>query len=66
MKIKNWGWNCENETAKGYVMLAVKEWNIENPEEQISTETLNNILSALSSVFSNKTAEEAYKYYCEN
>lgn len=66
MKIKNWGWNCENETAKGYVMIAAERYNKEHPEAPITKDMLNCLLGSMSVVFSEKTAEEAYKYYCEN
>ena len=63
MIIDNWGYNCENESAKGYLMIAVKKWNRESPCEKIDEETLKNLLTALGWAFSDCTAQEAFDYY---
>lgn len=64
--IKNWGSNYENEVMKGYVLYALKEMRKNVPELQLSDEQKDALFNGLRWATSDLTAEDAYKYYCDN
>lgn len=66
MTIKNWGFNYENETMRGYILKAYNDWNKYNPEKAIPCIYLEHLLQALTWATDDMTAEEAYNYYCKN
>ena len=64
--IDNWGFNCENETMKGYVLYALKMIRENQPELQLSDEQRKALFAGLNWATSDMTAQEAYDYYCKN
>ena len=65
-EIENWGFNCENETMKGYVLRALKEIERNEPKLALSEEQKNALFNGLRWATSEMTAQEAYEYYCNN
>ena len=66
MKIKNWGYNYENEVMKGYILYALKEIEKNSPKDKLTDEQKKALFNGLSWATSDLTAEEAYNYYCNN
>lgn len=65
-EIENWGFACENEVMKGYVLYALEEMKRNTPELQLSEAQKDALMVALNWATSDMTAQEAYKYYLEN
>ena len=65
MQVENWGFNYENETAKGYLLYAIELLNKNEDQAVIDTELRDKLLCSMDWAFDEKTAEEAYDYYCE-
>ena len=65
-EIDNWGFNYENETMKGYVLYALKLMSKDYPELKLSEEQKKLLLNALNWATDDKTAQEAYEYYCKH
>lgn len=65
-EIENWGFNYENETMKGYVLYALKLMSADYPELKLSEEQKKLLLNALNWATDDKTAQEAYEYYCKH
>ena len=65
MQIENWGFNYENETAKGYLLYAIELLRRNESRDVISDELKDKLLCSMDWAFDEKTAEEAYQYYCE-
>ena len=51
---------------KGYVLYALKQIHINNPELRLSDEQKEILLKALNWATSDLTAQEAYEYYYNN
>ena len=65
-EIENWGFKCENEVMKGYVLYALKMIKENQPELQLSDEQKSALFNGLRWATSDLTAQEAYEYYCNN
>lgn len=61
--IRNWGFNYENETMKGYVLYAFKMVAENEPEFKLSDDQRKALMRGLNWATSDLTAKEAYDYY---
>lgn len=61
--IRNWGFNYENETMKGYVLYAFKMVAENEPEFKLSDGQRKALMRGLNWATSDLTAKEAYNYY---
>lgn len=61
--IRNWGFNYENETMKGYVLYALKMIVENEPEFKLSDDQRKALMRGLNWATSDLTAKEAYDYY---
>lgn len=66
MEIDNWGFNCENEVMKGYILYALKEIEKNEPKHKLTAEQKAALFNGLRWATSDLTAQEAYDYYCNN
>lgn len=58
-----WGM-YQNETAKGYLQIAIEKWNKEcEGDEVIDDETARNLLRAMTWAFDDCTPQEAFDRY---
>lgn len=62
-KIQNWT-GIENSCMKGYILYALKLMGDECPNLKLSDEQKDMLFNALSWATDDKTAQEAYDYYC--